>query len=145
MSGTLIKTHNCISPADLNAYMTGSLPAVKRKETESHISSCPYCTYMVAEAYAAVRGTRTSPRGGSNIMKTKIDIWLILTAIMFILSFFFPKYFIQFLVGTVLFGMKWITDNKNTKMLIMIYEAWKHGGEKELGRVMDKFDPKNRL
>ncbi|MFA5255328.1 MAG: hypothetical protein WC419_01350, partial [Candidatus Omnitrophota bacterium] len=63
------------------------------------------------------------------------------------LSFVFQRFFLQFLTATLLLGVKWITDAKSTKMLIMIYEAWKKGGEKEASRILSVLDrePKNRL
>jgi hypothetical protein len=65
----------------------------------------------------------------------------------FALSFVFPRYFLQFLVATILLGAKWIIDAKNTRMLVMIYEAWRKGGEKEASRILEsmKVDTKNRL
>ena len=77
----------------------------------------------------------------------KINIYLILAIISFILSFVFQHYFVQFLTATLLLGIKWISDAKSTKMLVMIYEAWKKGGEKEASRILSSLDkdPKNRL
>jgi hypothetical protein len=77
----------------------------------------------------------------------KINVYLILAIVSFILSFVFWDFFLQFLTATILLGIKWIADAKSTKMLVMIYEAWKKGGEKESSRILsilDK-DPKNRL
>jgi hypothetical protein len=54
---------------------------------------------------------------------------------------------VQFLTATLLLGIKWVADAKSTKMLVMIYEAWKNGGEKEASRILSSLEkgPKNRL
>lgn len=85
-------------------------------------------------------------KGKANIMK-KINIYLVLAVMSFILSFVFPQYFLQFLTATLLLGIKWVADSKSTKMLVMIYEAWKKGGEKEASRILKSFDSnsKNRF
>jgi len=63
------------------------------------------------------------------------------------MSFTVPQYFIQLLVATLLLGIKWIVDAKSIKMFIMVYDAWKKGGEKEASRILSALDtkPKNRL
>ena len=38
-------------------------------------------------------------------------------------SFIFPRYFIQFLVGALLLGVKWIVDQKAMKTQVLIYKA----------------------
>ena len=50
--------------------------------------------------------------------------------------------FLQLLVATILLGIKWITDSRTTKMLIMIHDAWKRGDEKETSRILERFDTK---
>jgi len=81
-----------------------------------------------------------------NIMK-KLNIYLLLAVVSFVLSFAIRQYFVQFLVATLLLGVKWIADSKSAKMLVMIYEAWKKGGEKEASRILNVLDAesKNRL
>jgi hypothetical protein len=68
----------------------------------------------------------------------RLNIYLALAIISFILSFAVPRYFVQLLVATLLLGVKWVADSKSAKMLVMIYEAWKHGGEKEASRVLER-------
>ena len=70
----------------------------------------------------------------------KINIYLILAIAAFTLSFITGRYFLQLLVATLLLGAKWITDSKTTKMLVMIHEAWKKGGEHEASEVIKRFD-----
>jgi hypothetical protein len=65
----------------------------------------------------------------------KINIYLVFAIMTFALSFLVPRYFAQFLVATLLLGVKWVADSKTTKMLVMIYEAWKDGREKDISRI----------
>lgn len=56
-------------------------------------------------------------------------LWLILACGVFGLSFVFPRYFMQFLVLTVLFGFKWILEQRSAKSQILIYKALREGEE----------------
>ncbi|MDD5449450.1 MAG: hypothetical protein PHO42_02505 [Candidatus Omnitrophica bacterium] len=68
-----------------------------------------------------------------NLKKNK---WLIASITSFVLSFAFPPVFLQFLLAAGILGGKWIFDSENTRTLIMIYNAWKKGGEKEAGEML---------
>jgi hypothetical protein len=70
----------------------------------------------------------------------KVSLYLIFAAISFLLSFIVPRFFLQFLVATLLLGAKWVADSKSTKMLIMIHEAWKNEGEHGASEVIRRFD-----
>lgn len=128
---------------ELADYLGKRLSAEGRERVEDHIACCNECLESVVSAYESVK---TFKKGKAGIMK-KINIYLILAIISFILSFIFRDYFLQFLTATILLGIKWIADAKSTKMLIMVYEAWKKGGEKEAFRILSSLDknPKNRL
>ena len=52
-------------------------------------------------------------------------VWLFSGVIAFALSFVFRQYFLQFLVLTLLFGVKWMVDQKAAKTQILIYKALK--------------------
>lgn len=55
----------------------------------------------------------------------KKNIWFIFCLASFIASFFAPRHFLQFLVMSVIFGLKWVFDKETTRTLIMVYNAWK--------------------
>ena len=135
------KTHP--TEAELADYLGKVLAGKDRQRVEDHIACCNECLENVVSAFDSVK---TFKKRKANIMK-KINIYLILSIIMFILSFVFPRFFLQFLTATLLLGIKWVADSKSTKMLVMIYEAWKRGGEKEASRILSSLDskPKNRL
>lgn len=73
----------------------------------------------------------------------KKNKWLITSITAFALSFTFPPVFFQFLLAAGILGGKWIFDSHNARMLIMIYNAWKKGGEKEAGEMIEAL--KDRL
>lgn len=140
MTNTKVEQKTHPADTDLADLLSGAISAEKRKVVEEHVASCEHCLNAIASAQESVSsyGTKISPRKG-NIMK-KINIYLILCIASFVLSFAVPRYFIQFLVATLLLGIKWIVDAKSTRMLVMIYEAWKHGGEKEASRILESME-----
>ena len=75
-----------------------------------------------------------------NFKKNK---WLIASITAFALSFAFPPVFLQFLLAAGILGGKWIFDSENAKTLIMIYNAWKKGDEKEVKDMLETL--KNRI
>jgi hypothetical protein len=129
--------------SELADYLSGILTGEDRKKVEDHIACCNSCLESMVSAHESVKEFKKR-KGG--IMK-KINIYLVLAAISFILSFVFQHHFVQFLTATLLLGIKWIADAKSTKMLVMIYEAWKNGGEKEASRILSSMEkgPKNRI
>jgi hypothetical protein len=64
------------------------------------------------------------------------NVYLVLALISFAASFALPRFFIQSLVATLLFGMKWIADSRSTKTLVMIHDAWIRGEDKEVSRIL---------
>lgn len=137
MVETKIKTH----PTELKlaAFLSGSLPKRDCETIEEHIAGCDECRIRTVSAYESVKLFKNNQKGMVKKMK-KINVYLVLATLAFTLSFIMPSYFIQLLVATLLFGIKWIVDSKSTKMLVMIYEAWKNGGEKEASRILETLD-----
>jgi len=131
----------CPPEPTLNSYLTGTLENEERENIEKHIADCSKCLYKIAEAHE-VLNEGTFKKIKEFMMKPlkKINYWLVGCIIMFVLSFLIRRFFIQLLVGSTLLGLKWIVDNKNTKMLIMIYDAWKRGGEKEAQNILKSLD-----
>jgi hypothetical protein len=113
------------------------------------MAGCSDCLAKMVSAHESVelfRKNKNDKKGEVGFMK-KMNIYLILAILAFALSFAIPRYFIQLLVATLLLGIKWIVDSKSTKMLVMIYEAWKRGGDKEAGQILKILEsgPKNRF
>ena len=132
---------------ELADYLAGSLAPREREKITDHIGSCADCLAKVVAAHEAVAAERA--RGGrrndgKSASMQRPNFYLIGAIIAFTLSFIMPRYFIQLLVATLVLGIKWIVDAKSTKMLIMIYEAWKKGGEKETSKILETFDANSR-
>ena len=137
---------NIICPAahTLNGYLNNSLSKDEYRETELHVSGCPYCLFRIAEAAKALKKDSLIKkiRDAMARLARNTNIWILLSILGFCLSFILPRHFIQFLVMTVLFGIKWIIDNKNTKMLIMIHEAWNSGSANNIDHPIKSFERK---
>lgn len=124
---------------ELADFLENRLSNKERERFEDHAASCEECLVKIVSAYESVREFEkdgNNRKGKKNIMK-KMNLYLILAVLSFLLSFAIPKYFAQFLLATLLLGIKWISDAKSTRMLVMIYEAWKKGGEKEASRILE--------
>ncbi|MCX5666359.1 MAG: zf-HC2 domain-containing protein [Candidatus Omnitrophica bacterium] len=136
-----ISTHP--KETELADYLDNILSGEDKKRVEDHIACCNSCLESAVSAHESVSKFK---KGKPGLMK-KMNIYLLLAVISFMLSFVCREYFLQFLTATILLGAKWISDAKSTKMLVMIYEAWKKGGEKEASRILSSLDkdPKNRL
>jgi len=132
---------------DIADYLSRSLPAAAMKRIEEHLAGCDECLAATVSAYesAGRTGNKNSLMKKVKAIMKKLNIYLILAVLSFTLSFVTPRYFIQLLVATLLLGIKWIVDAKSTKMLVMIYEAWKHGGEKEASRALERIGQQDKM
>jgi len=132
---------------ELSDLLDGSIAPEDRKRLEGHIALCDECLAAISSAYDAVsdfkRGRSKTDRWDKNM--GKINIYLTGTIIAFILSFLVPRFFMQFLVASAILGMKWVVDSKTSRMLVMIYEAWKKGGEEEASRVLKNIDQGSKM
>jgi len=141
MSEIMKKLKPCLSAADLNDYLSGALSAEKKAEVEKHLDDCSACLEKMVFAYETVKEFNGSGKKEVRNMKTtaKRNLWLLGAIIAFALSFFVQRYFAQFLIATVLLGAKWIFESANARILIMIYDAWKKGGEEEASKILGSF------
>ncbi len=140
MTETKIGTNIHPTEVELSDFLNHSISGKEKEVVEAHIANCPDCLAKVVSAYESVE---LNKKRKGKIMK-KMNFYLALAILSFLLSFTMPRYFIQFLVATLILGIKWIVDSKSTKMLIMIYEAWKKGGEKEASRILQTFDSNSK-
>lgn len=135
-------------PADveLAAYLAGNDESeYARKCVETHLSECEVCLEGIISAQEAVaefNKTTLLKKLKDAIMK-KLNMYLLLATISFILSFITPRYFLQLLVATLLLGIKWVADSKTTKMLIMIHEAWKRDGGEGASRILETIEKRH--
>lgn len=116
---------SCLTFDQAHDYLKGALTKEVRRGVESHIADCYHCLDLVATVHD---GMKTRPRYRIHpIQLNKGHIVMLLAITSFILSFIFKRYFLQFLVVTILFGLKWVIDTKSTRMLVTIHEAFKKG------------------
>lgn len=119
------------SASDLAEYLGGTLPPDRRSRVAAHIASCPDCLAAVAAAHEAV----SRPAEGSGPRARKRRGWsgLYLAGALgaFVLSFLLPRYFVQFLVATVILALKWIIDAKSTRTLIAVHDALKDDARRD--------------
>ncbi|MCX5678350.1 MAG: zf-HC2 domain-containing protein [Candidatus Omnitrophica bacterium] len=123
-------------------FLAGGLSKDKREQLEKHLSSCDQCLNIIVAAHEAVTAfDKKRPfKKLREITMKKINIYLLLAIISFSFSFITPRFFIQLLVATLLLGMKWVADSKSTRMLVMIYEAWKRDGARGAGDALETLD-----
>jgi hypothetical protein len=132
-------------PADeaLAGYISGVISSDKREQISAHMGLCQRCLDIVATSLKALneQGSEDAPNGAikkvlsipkkypgksaGRVGVFKKNKYLLIAGIFFILSFALKKYFMQCLLATGIFGVKWIMDTGSTKALIMIYDAWK--------------------
>jgi hypothetical protein len=126
-------------------YLNKTISNDQRREVEAHITSCEECLKAMTAAHETIARFRNDKKKDSrkvNIMK-KINPYLALAILFFLFSFITPKFFIQSLVATLLFGIKWVADSRSTKMLVMIHDAWKRGDDKGVSRILNTIERDN--
>jgi hypothetical protein len=128
-------------PGDMNIadYLGGAMKGKERDEMVRHLADCRICLEKAVAAHDSVEDFRKNmqPKKRKGFSVKNINIYLVLAIISFALSFAAPRYFLQFLVATLLLGIKWVVDSKTTRTLIMIQEAWRRGGEKEASQILE--------
>lgn len=123
---------DCLSIDELYNYAKGASLEREKMRIESHLAGC----YRCLDGLVAIN-SGMKPYGGARRRVLKKEyICLIAAIVCFAFSFIYSRYFLQFLAATLILGIKWIVDSKTNRMLIMIYDAYKRGGEKEAGRVL---------
>lgn len=152
------KGAECPAVETLAKYASGTLGPGELYDVSNHVKSCKFCNEIVEAAllYSAYekhitlgkvpRKTRERAKSLNPAYKTKEhkimnylkrNVWLMLSLASLIASFFIPRYFFQFLILAVLFGLKWIFNRESTRALIMIYNAWKRH-DKEIDKELER-------
>jgi len=128
----------------LSEYLSGCLREDKRIMVETHLAACKDCRELLVDTCEITKKLKSSEFGKVLREWGIKNRWLIGALIAFFSSFFFPKYFLQFLVACLLMGGKWIIEAKTTKMLIMIHEAWKRGDKKTTDKIFSHFSASDK-
>ena len=122
-TANLRRSDNCLSELELSKYLDGSLPLSARERVEKHLADCAYCLDILAVAKDVLKDSSRKQDMGQRLAKQK---WLILTVLSFLLSFFVKKYFMQFLVLSLILGIKWALSGEGSRNLVMIFRGLKH-------------------
>ena len=129
----------CPSEETLSEYLYGALDGDRRDEIEEHLASCAGCRRLVAEAHDVVRTPAAVKAARKALSFVRGKAWLALSAAAFILSFIYPRHFLQFLTACLLMGAKWIMDSRTARILVMIQEAWKSGDKEKADDLFSRF------
>ncbi|MCF7916804.1 MAG: hypothetical protein K9L61_03415 [Candidatus Omnitrophica bacterium] len=154
--GTAKKSKNCPKNQDLIAYLQNNLGQEKRKSLENHIAHCSFCLSQISIAAEAFQKHKQNdfdslPENILNKIKTNLNsiktknkknetqkkvikrrLFLAATIIFFGLSFIIPKYFLQFLIGALILGIRWSFESESGKTLVMVLDSWrKHSHDKD--------------
>lgn len=144
------KTPDCPDEQTLLEYTEGALDKEKRQFVEHHIAGCGFCLSqlnLASQSKLAITQGDLEPASQKLINKTKSRLgvyahskdtrnnkagikkkkfFLAGAFVFFILSFIIPKYFIQFLVATLILGIRWAFESEGGRTLIMVLDSWRH-------------------
>ena len=138
---SLEKSPSCPGEFELADFIGGHLPKKRKNELNSHLNNCPACVEDLLLANKIMESEMKKTKKGTVFTKwLKKKSWLILAISSFVLSFIYSQYFLQLLVATLVLAAKWIFETVNARTLIMIYDAWDKGGEREVGKVLKRFN-----
>lgn len=165
----------CPGQDQLMSYVAGRLGKERRKALEVHVAECSYCLDQLASAHEAQQaykkgqipeapsklaqrakviagevGAGTSTRARISMPKRglKRHLWLLIASICFVLSFFFHRYFLQFLVATLIFGGKWIAESNSARALVMVIDSWRRHSkdrDEQVDQLLKRSNQGNRL
>lgn len=107
----LLESLNESEKADIPGAVIKNAKALMRKNREI---ACPHCGKKI-----------TTFKKPLNSQRMTNYIWLLLAAGSFALSFIYKHYFMQCLLVALLFGVKFIVDQKATKLQILVYKTLK--------------------
>ncbi len=141
------RTPDCLNEQVLTGYLQGKLGPQQHKAVDYHIAGCGFCLSQLDIAHQAQLASGQDgfePAPGELINKTKVSlgisasraepkpkpglkrVFLALAIIFFALSFIIPKYFIQFLVATLILGLRWAFESEGGRSLIMVLDSRRH-------------------
>jgi len=144
------KTADCPEEGVLMEYLNGRLDKKKNQFVEHHLAGCGFCLSQLSLAYQSQHMDKQEgfePVSQKLIDKTKSSLgvydntsriktgktkskkakfFLAGAIIPFVFSFIFPKYFIQFLVVTLILGIRWAFESEGGRTMIMVLDSWRH-------------------
>ena len=160
------RTADCLNEQVLIDYFRQKLGEETYQNVESHLAGCEFCRSqlsLIFEAHDVYKRGKGEKVPGDFIQKAKAllkvdkglerkemirkkritkNLFLAGAIVFFIASFFVPKYFFQFLVVTLILGMRWAFESEGGRTLIMVLDSWRrhsHNQDDEIShRLKDK-------
>ncbi len=150
------KGKDCLSELAIHRYLEKKPDPKERERVEKHLLECYDCLQTMADASKAKgmfeKGEFKNSSGSSWTPRLKKELpsqknlapkrkpwgWLAAATVSFLCSFIFHRYFIQFSVATLFFGIKWIVETRTTKILIAIQDAWRRGDRQSAEELLEK-------
>ena len=140
---------------ELKEYLGNAAKTRKIYEQSAHAEGEKVPQELIRKVKNLMNATRrvSCPHCGKGITPFKKPIakqffwniiWLSGAAAAFAFSFVFRRFFLQFLVAALLFGVKWIVDQKAARTQILIYKALKENQE-TLPKSRDLHQPESHL
>ncbi|MDP8258790.1 MAG: zf-HC2 domain-containing protein [Candidatus Aadella gelida] len=126
----------CPSEKALSEYLADFLPAKEKDKIEEHLVKCSACRDLLFEAHIVTNKFDIKYFSRKVFSSFKKNFFLILFFLSLTLSFLLPNHFLQLLIVTVITGIKWATDSRTDKILIMVHKAMKSGDSDELSDSM---------
>jgi len=154
--GSSDRTKDCPDGQVLLGYLYGTLSEITRRGAEHHIAGCGFCLGQLSIAAQGqemdsqgtfgpvpqklTEKTKTllgtgADKGRLKLVKKraiKKHLFLVAAVIFFVLSFLIPKYFMQFLVATLILGIRWCFESESGRTLVMVLDSWRrHSRDKD--------------
>jgi len=131
---------SCLDERMLSSYLDGGSSGSERREIEEHVSGCERCLGLLAVAYEAQDASCRCPAALKSKIKNRLGLkkrkarpelkWLFGALVLFLASFIFKEYFLQFLAAALVLGFKWAMTGEGAKQAVMIFRAIKPGEKK---------------
>ncbi|MFO8053249.1 MAG: hypothetical protein R6U54_04770 [Candidatus Omnitrophota bacterium] len=161
--GASRKGKNCPDNQALINYLQNNLNQEKRKSLENHIAGCSFCLSQISIAAEALKKHKQNnfdslpdniinkTKANLNSIKTKNKknksqkkavkrrLFLAATIIFFGLSFIIPKYFLQFLIGALILGIRWSFESESGKNLVMVLDSWRRRSHHKDDKISNRF------
>lgn len=146
----------CPDDQALADYVSASLAQNEKTALENHISGCKSCLEKLSLAMkadtlykkgglvpASQEAILKAQRIARPRQKTNKNLWLFGALLAFVLSFLFPRYFLQCLVVTILLGVKWIIESENMRTFILVIDSWRRHEHKHDEEIIQRLKDRN--
>lgn len=162
------KTAACLSEQSLMDYFEGKPDQEYCQHIESHLAGCGFCLSQLNLIFQAQQGVYKRDKGTKvpagyvrrakelikadsdmenkktlRKKKVKKNLFLIGAIMFFVGSFFVPRYFCQFLVITLILGIRWAFESEGGSTLIMVLDSWRRHSYEQNDEISQRL--KNRF